>query len=168
MRRLSVVIPVQAGIQLLNQKLDPRRSLPSNALVGGGDDKLTWCREGESVTFRDPGSACMPSLSLPPIEARRCFDSSPSLCAGAGRGNRTPMVLPPRDFESRASTNSAIPAKRRCFCCCIPQRGRIIAERAGRSNMVGCSNLAACATSPGVAVVKQSPPSSPRQSINSP
>ena len=29
---------------------------------------------------------------------------------GAGRGNRTPMVLPPRDFESRASTDSAIPA----------------------------------------------------------
>ena len=29
---------------------------------------------------------------------------------GAGRENRTLMVLPPRDFESRASTNSAIPA----------------------------------------------------------
>ena len=34
------------------------------------------------------------------------------LCSGAGRGNRTPMKLPSRDFESRASTNSAIPAKR--------------------------------------------------------
>src|SRR5688500_15220253 len=30
---------------------------------------------------------------------------------GAGRENRTLMVLPPRDFESRASTNSAIPAR---------------------------------------------------------
>jgi hypothetical protein len=30
--------------------------------------------------------------------------------SGAGRENRTLMVLPPRDFESRASTNSAIPA----------------------------------------------------------
>src|SRR5437868_15253614 len=30
---------------------------------------------------------------------------------GAGRGNRTLMVSPPRDFESRASTNSAIPAR---------------------------------------------------------
>lgn len=30
---------------------------------------------------------------------------------GAGRGNRTPMMSPSRDFESRASTNSAIPAK---------------------------------------------------------
>ncbi|MEY3121623.1 MAG: hypothetical protein RI993_448, partial [Pseudomonadota bacterium] len=29
---------------------------------------------------------------------------------GAGRGNRTPMMSPSRDFESRASTNSAIPA----------------------------------------------------------
>lgn len=29
---------------------------------------------------------------------------------GAGRENRTPMMLPSRDFESRASTNSAIPA----------------------------------------------------------
>src|SRR5689334_13362345 len=29
---------------------------------------------------------------------------------GAGSGNRTHMVSPPRDFESRASTNSAIPA----------------------------------------------------------
>ena len=30
---------------------------------------------------------------------------------GAGRGNRTPMTSRSRDFESRASTNSAIPAK---------------------------------------------------------
>ena len=30
---------------------------------------------------------------------------------GAGRGNRTPMTSQSRDFESRASTNSAIPAK---------------------------------------------------------
>ncbi len=29
---------------------------------------------------------------------------------GAGRGNRTPTLSPARDFESRASTNSAIPA----------------------------------------------------------
>jgi hypothetical protein len=31
---------------------------------------------------------------------------------GAGRENRTLMVLPPRDFESRASTSSAIPARK--------------------------------------------------------
>jgi hypothetical protein len=31
---------------------------------------------------------------------------------GAGRGNRTPTPLLARDFESRASTNSAIPAMR--------------------------------------------------------
>jgi hypothetical protein len=30
---------------------------------------------------------------------------------GTGRGNRTPMMSPSRDFESRASTNSAIPAR---------------------------------------------------------
>ncbi len=30
--------------------------------------------------------------------------------AGAGRGTRTPTVSPPADFESAASTNSAIPA----------------------------------------------------------
>src|SRR3569832_626068 len=30
---------------------------------------------------------------------------------GAGRGTRTPTVLPPADFESAASTDSAIPAK---------------------------------------------------------
>ena len=29
---------------------------------------------------------------------------------GAGRGNRTPTLLPELDFESSASTNSAIPA----------------------------------------------------------
>ena len=29
---------------------------------------------------------------------------------GAERGNRTPMMSPSRDFESRASTNSAISA----------------------------------------------------------
>src|SRR5258706_4585186 len=32
-------------------------------------------------------------------------------CLGAGRGTRTPTVLPPADFESAASTNSAIPAE---------------------------------------------------------
>jgi hypothetical protein len=32
------------------------------------------------------------------------------LLDGAGRGNRTPMTSRSRDFESRASTNSAIPA----------------------------------------------------------
>lgn len=31
---------------------------------------------------------------------------------GAGRGNRTPTMLPSPDFESGASTNSAIPAER--------------------------------------------------------
>ena|GEM_PF-4607287 len=34
---------------------------------------------------------------------------------GAGRGNRTPMKSPSRDFESRASTNSAIPARLSVF-----------------------------------------------------
>jgi hypothetical protein len=29
---------------------------------------------------------------------------------GTGRGNRTPTLLPELDFESSASTNSAIPA----------------------------------------------------------
>jgi hypothetical protein len=33
------------------------------------------------------------------------------LMNGTGRGNRTPMMSPSRDFESRASTNSAIPAR---------------------------------------------------------
>ena len=33
------------------------------------------------------------------------------MLSGAGRGNRTPMMSPSRDFESRASTNSAIPAQ---------------------------------------------------------
>ena len=32
------------------------------------------------------------------------------ILSGTGRGNRTPMMSPSRDFESRASTNSAIPA----------------------------------------------------------
>ena len=34
------------------------------------------------------------------------------LLAGAGRGTRTPTVSPPADFESAASTDSAIPARR--------------------------------------------------------
>jgi hypothetical protein len=38
---------------------------------------------------------------------------------GAGRGNRTPTVLPPADFESATSTSSVIPARdaaARCPC----------------------------------------------------
>ena len=35
------------------------------------------------------------------------------LSLGTGRGNRTPKALPPVDFESTASTNSAIPARER-------------------------------------------------------
>src|SRR5258708_16730150 len=42
--------------------------------------------------------------------------------SGAGRGNRTLMVSPPRDFESRASTNSAIPALE------MPRRGQVRAK----------------------------------------
>ena len=34
-----------------------------------------------------------------------------SLIPGAGRGTRTPTVSPPADFESAASTDSAIPAR---------------------------------------------------------
>ena len=33
------------------------------------------------------------------------------LDCGTGRGNRTPTLLPELDFESSASTNSAIPAE---------------------------------------------------------
>jgi hypothetical protein len=43
---------------------------------------------------------------------------------GAGRGNRTPTVSLPPDFESGASTSSAIPAER-----------RIIAQTVIRYNM---------------------------------
>src|SRR5262249_56568024 len=39
-----------------------------------------------------------------------CCCCSSSRSPGAGRGNRTHMVLPPADFESAASTSSAIPA----------------------------------------------------------
>src|SRR3990172_8173673 len=51
-------------------------------------------------------------LANPPLQERGAWtllDCS-GYVLGAGRGNRTPMVSPPRDFESRASTNSAIPA----------------------------------------------------------
>jgi hypothetical protein len=52
---------------------------------------------------------------------------------GAGRGNRTPMVSPPRDFESRASTNSAIPAM-----------ARIIREMSRHGNLDDISRLREC------------------------
>jgi hypothetical protein len=55
------------------------------------------------------------------------------LLRGAGRGNRTPMTSRPRDFESRASTNSAIPAKLFTFAC----RRAIITENSNRSNQQG-------------------------------
>ncbi len=42
-----------------------------------------------------------------------------NLLTGAGRGNRTPTLLPTRDFESRASTNSAIPALGKYILCII-------------------------------------------------
>ncbi len=56
--------------------------------------------------------------TCPPSAPRQCFERcrrSAIVCnyliyLGAGRGSRTPTVLPPADFESAASTNSAIPA----------------------------------------------------------
>src|SRR5438445_3201917 len=53
---------------------------------------------------------------IPRRAARAAVEPAPHLLvapfppSGAGSGNRTHMVSPPRDFESRASTNSAIPA----------------------------------------------------------
>src|ERR1035437_1045009 len=52
----------------------------------------------------------------------------PYLHFGAERGNRTPTVSLPPDFESGASTSSAIPAER-----------RIIPQSAARDNrLTGC------------------------------
>src|SRR5438105_10077024 len=48
---------------------------------------------------------------------------------GAGRGTRTLTVLPPADFESAASTDSAIPALSSRL---ARERGRIIRERRAR------------------------------------
>jgi hypothetical protein len=45
----------------------------------------------------------------------RILHSAFIITVGAGRENRTLMVSPPRDFESRASTNSAIPARGRDY-----------------------------------------------------
>ena len=70
------------------------------------------------------------------------WEDAAGLSYGAGRGNRTPTPLLARDFESRASTSSAIPAMR-CglignWCCpfepayphtCIP---RLYSPYAGR------------------------------------
>jgi hypothetical protein len=41
---------------------------------------------------------------------RRRLEGAVIVGFGAGRGNRTPTLLPELDFESSASTNSAIPA----------------------------------------------------------
>jgi hypothetical protein len=46
---------------------------------------------------------------------------------GAGRENRTLTLLPARDFESRASTNSAIPAYS-CYTLLYNRNGAIIAS----------------------------------------
>ena len=63
----------------------------------------------------------------------RCAVSGIRFAFGAGRGNRTPMVSPPRDFESRASTNSAIPAA-----------ARIIREMGADGNFENLLRLAEC------------------------
>ena len=52
---------------------------------------------------------------------------------GAGKGNRTLMVSPPADFESAASTNSAIPALR-------PSHRRILTPPAARARLAPCSS----------------------------
>ena len=56
------------------------------------------------------GLAKLLDAALGSPEYLRRFIGRTSPPAGAGSGNRTHMVSPPRDFESRASTNSAIPA----------------------------------------------------------
>ena len=51
------------------------------------------------------------SLHPNPMPARQ--EHIPTIIrTGAGKGNRNPTVLPPADFESAASTSSAIPAFR--------------------------------------------------------
>ena len=60
-------------------------------------------------------------------------DTWEKLLLGAGRGNRTPMTSRSRDFESRASTNSAIPAK--LFA--LPCRRAIITENSNHGNQQG-------------------------------
>jgi hypothetical protein len=49
------------------------------------------------------------SLSVT-LELQVALTGNATILFGAGRGNRTPMKLPSLDFESSASTNSAIPA----------------------------------------------------------
>jgi hypothetical protein len=65
---------------------------------------------------------------------------------GAGRGTRTPTLLPAADFESAASTDSAIPARDSGRECIRLQKARIIAE-SGRLRQGACGggyNRAAC------------------------
>jgi hypothetical protein len=59
-----------------------------------------------------------------------------NVATGAERGNRTPMMSPSRDFESRASTNSAISAKQ--FACLNKQKAQLsLKSRSTASRMGG-------------------------------
>ncbi len=57
---------------------------------------------------RASGFFFIPNAEADPFKLR--INGLAKIDKGAGRGARTPMVLRPRNFESRASTSFAIPA----------------------------------------------------------
>ncbi len=57
------------------------------------------------------GSVCLVNAAAGASARRRRRERPRARRLGAGRGNRTPTVLLPADFESAASTSSAIPAR---------------------------------------------------------
>src|SRR6185369_15015595 len=75
---------------------------------------------------------------------------------GAGRGNRTPTLLPELDFESSASTNSAIPA------------GRLHRIRPDRPKATRNARAALPARGEAGIIAERARPFKPRTSLNAP
>src|SRR5438034_2441876 len=82
-----------------------------------GVERTSWCRERESNPHSVASSRfwLRPRFALnvrraPHVSLHQIRFEPTNLHRGAGRGKRTLTLLPELDFESSASTNSAIPA----------------------------------------------------------
>lgn len=83
-----------------------RAQLREDVGAGGDARKLLVQLAALSNEYMEALVECRDALERAEAKVGELYERR----GGAGSGNRTHMVSPPRDFESRASTNSAIPA----------------------------------------------------------